>query len=304
MRKRLVVWTAVLVSAGATAFGQVNEGQPRPTPNPKKSDAPNAGGEAYDPLAFYRRNPELMKRYFPQLYAAGGGQPARAAGGEAPPAAPEPAMSSAMVIPSIKFGGGSADDLVHSLKNNLPTAPNIMVAEKTAGTTIPPFELQNVTLADLFQALNNLSEDKSAQWQLSGSSEPIWVLNSVANGQFGGFPVGPAVDPLTGRPLSDKESNRNCQVLPVGKYLIKYKIEDITTAVKTAWSMTGQENGAQLKYHKDTELLIVVGSVEQNSIVNQVLNSLDIGMRDNAKRSNVGESGKQETAEPEKKLVR
>ena len=24
----------------------------------------------YDPLAFYRRNPELMKRYFPQLYKA------------------------------------------------------------------------------------------------------------------------------------------------------------------------------------------------------------------------------------------
>jgi regulator of replication initiation timing len=26
--------------------------------------------EANDPLAFYRRNPELMKRYFPQLYKA------------------------------------------------------------------------------------------------------------------------------------------------------------------------------------------------------------------------------------------
>jgi type IV pilus assembly protein PilM len=26
--------------------------------------------QGYDPLAFYRRNPELMKRYFPQLYAA------------------------------------------------------------------------------------------------------------------------------------------------------------------------------------------------------------------------------------------
>jgi regulator of replication initiation timing len=26
--------------------------------------------DAYDPLAFYRRNPELMKRYFPQLYQA------------------------------------------------------------------------------------------------------------------------------------------------------------------------------------------------------------------------------------------
>jgi type IV pilus assembly protein PilM len=33
-----------------------------------ESTEENQGG--YDPLAFYRRNPELMKRYFPQLYAA------------------------------------------------------------------------------------------------------------------------------------------------------------------------------------------------------------------------------------------
>lgn len=40
--------------------------------------------QGYDPLAFYKRNPELMKRYFPQLWKAqmGGGAGAEGEGGE------------------------------------------------------------------------------------------------------------------------------------------------------------------------------------------------------------------------------
>lgn len=34
------------------------------------------GTGAYDPLAFYRKNPELMKRYFPHLVGGGAAQPA------------------------------------------------------------------------------------------------------------------------------------------------------------------------------------------------------------------------------------
>jgi len=37
------------------------------------NEAQNNAGDAansYDPLAFYRKNPELMKRYFPHLYRA------------------------------------------------------------------------------------------------------------------------------------------------------------------------------------------------------------------------------------------
>jgi hypothetical protein len=37
---------------------------------PTQAGNPNGESEAYDPLAFYRKNPELMKRYFPHLYKA------------------------------------------------------------------------------------------------------------------------------------------------------------------------------------------------------------------------------------------
>jgi hypothetical protein len=43
---------------------------------------------AYDPLPFYRKNPELMKRYFPHLFQQ---QQQQAAGGGAGTLPPEPA---------------------------------------------------------------------------------------------------------------------------------------------------------------------------------------------------------------------
>lgn len=167
-----------------------------------------------------------------------------------------------------------------------------MIAPKLRDIEIPEFELKNVTLADLFQALNNLSEDKSVQWQLSGSTEPIWVLTPTGPADGGGGTAASfgarygmlmgstaGVDPLTGMPILSKNNDRMCQILPLGKFLGRYKVEDITTAVKTAWGMMGDDAGAQLKYHTDTKLLIAVGTTEQLSILSQVLSSLDTGLK-------------------------
>jgi len=64
------------------AGGPVNQ---NPAPNPGLAAAQDP---AADPLAFYRRNPELMKRYFPQLYQQEQqkGQAQPPAPQEAPPA--------------------------------------------------------------------------------------------------------------------------------------------------------------------------------------------------------------------------
>jgi len=55
-------------------FGTVTGGASEQTQTQEEEN------QGYDPLAFYRRNPELMKRYFPQLYKAqqGGGGDAAA----------------------------------------------------------------------------------------------------------------------------------------------------------------------------------------------------------------------------------
>lgn len=268
------------IGFGVQLFAQVAPGaappqsqnQPRQRENPKQAEqVPGnaAAPQSYDPMTFYRKNPELMKRYFPHLFH---GQPE---------AAPNAESERGQALDYFEFKGGTAQELVQSLKRQFKPAPNVIIPPKLKDTPIPEFELQNVTLADMFQALNSLSEDKSVHWQLSGSSEPIWVLNPInnANNPYGqpGFPGGGypggmnAVDPVTGMPIN----TRTCKILPVGKYLKEYKIEDITTAVKTAWGMMGDESGAQMKYHTDTKLLIVVGTPEQLNVLTQVLSSLE-----------------------------
>lgn len=256
-------------------------------------------GESYDPLAFYRKNPELMKRYFPHLFAGdnpSAGKPVMAPGNS----------GDMTVLETFRFNGGTATEFVEELKAHLNVSPNIIVAPKLRDTPIPELELKNVTLADIFQALNTLSEDKSIQWQLSGSTEPIWVLNpapgtSQTQAQTGGYPGaggfgmgGMTVDPLTGMPMA-MNNGRTCQILPLGKYLQpvgEYKVEDITTAVKTAWSMMGDDAGAQLKYHTDTKLLIAVGTSAQLSILSQVLSSLEMGLDSRTEKKSVPNPGK------------
>jgi hypothetical protein len=249
--------------------------------------------ESLDPLAFYRKNPELMRRYFPHLFQgdlAGGAAAGR-------PGQPNNSDANAhrewSLLDSFSFPGGTAAEFVEILKKQVNPPPNIIVAPKLTGTPVPEFELKNVTLADIFQALNNLSEDKSVQWQLSGSTEPIWVLNPTPGANnagaaqpVSGFGSGFPVDPLTGMPIPTN-NGRICQILPLGKYLGEYKVEDITTAVKTAWSMMGDDSGAQLKYHTDTKLLIAVGTSAQLSILSQVLTSLESGMEHARKTSDV-----------------
>jgi hypothetical protein len=246
-----------------------------PNPNVRKAEAqpaPAIPAEAMDPLHFYRQNPELMRRYFPHLMSP---EPGHSQGGN-----PSPAQG--QLRGTFSFPGGTAEELVEALKKSFQPAPNIIVPPTLKHKPIPEFELQNVTLADMFQALNSLSEDKSIHWQLSGSSEPIWVLNSAGGGNNAGLPqagfamgdrygAGMGVDPLTGAPIN----SRTCQIIPVAKILKQYKIEDITTAVKTAWGMMGDDAGAQMKYHTDTKLLIVVGTPQQLNVLTQVLASLE-----------------------------
>jgi hypothetical protein len=59
-------------------------------------------------------------------------------------------------------------------------------------------------------------------------------------------------------------------------------VEDITTAIKTAWSMMTKNNlganrsgvGTELKFHKETGLLIAVGDPREVQVIDDVLAAL------------------------------
>ena len=280
-------WTALYAQNEAGGGAAQPAYQQRLNTIVRKADASTnqTSAEAADPLSFYRKNPELMKRYFPHLY-----QPAQAA------------LATPQGVPAatyqIEFNGGTAQDLVDRLTQVVTPAPNIILSPESKNVQVPAFELNNVTLPDLFQALNNLSKDKSAQWQLSGSTEPIWVLTPVhtsTDSHMASVFRPRSIDPLTGAPIYPKAETKSCLVLPVGTYLANYKLEDITTAVKTAWGMLGDDVGAEMKFHKDTELLIAVGTKEQLGVLSQVLKSLTRGSRE---KPETEESSPRPTAPP------
>ena len=270
-----------MVGSGlAQVAGQSGGGfQPEP--------AQGAAGNAYDPMSFYRQNPELMKRYFPHL-----------AQGTNPPASRYSQPREATI--NLRFPGGNPGELIAELNLAYSQqigdgAPNILVGPQVREMEIPPFELNNVTLADIFEALNNLAGPGDPKWELSGSKTPIWVLNSkqvaiepidpltgqpIPGGARNPSPQvirnkGVGFDWMIGQPLGQQEPHRITSVYPVGKYLEDYRIEDLTTAIQTAWEMMPGATPADLKYHKDTRLLIAVGSAEQQDLIRQILESLE-----------------------------
>jgi hypothetical protein len=198
--------------------------------------------------------------------------------------------SDTAVIPDFFFNGGTVRELVVNLRENgrkaglLPL--NVIITAEGEAQGVPPLELHNVRYADIFQALNKLTGNGgiNGKWELSMTGESsIWVLDPAIPQPL------PQIDPLTGLPLGPggrpPEPPKNCQIYQLQRYLTKYKVEDITTAIHTAWGMVGLEKGAELKYHKDTSLLIAVGSPAQLEIISRLLHSLEEGLAlaDNAK---------------------
>lgn len=168
----------------------------------------------------------------------------------------------------IVFPGGTPRDLIAMLDKQVGPEANVMIAPSMEKARIPAFTLRNVALSDVFMALNSLADgSNSGMWTATGSTAPVWVLN----------PTPPKADPFQQRlnAVANPPKREVCDIFPVSHFLTTYKVEDITTAVQTAWSMQEDSSGATLKFHVDTGLLIAVGPVEKVAIVKSVLSSLE-----------------------------
>jgi hypothetical protein len=167
---------------------------------------------------------------------------------------------------------------------------NIIIPDDLATTSIPPIKLRNVTVPQLFVALSQASRKSVARITGynpgppgGGSPTPVYQIDSTSYGFFtqsdptpdsvwyfrAERPVVIPVPPPPARP-------KICRFFQLGPYLEDYKVEDITTAVETAWKMLGRTNEDQpeMKFHKDTKLLIVVGPEDKVTMIDAVLKSL------------------------------
>ena len=189
----------------------------------------------------------------------------------------------------LDFPGGTPEVLVRMISEATGRPLNVIVPEDLALTSIPPIKLRNVTVPQLFAALAQASRKDVAR--IGGYNSgfpgaaptPVYQFHTTS---YGFFTQGdqnpdsvwyfraerPPVIPDPAPPVRPK----TCRFFQLSPYLEEYKVEDITTAVETAWKMLGRTNEDQpeMKFHKDTNLLIVVGSEDKVSMIDAVLKSL------------------------------
>jgi hypothetical protein len=206
-----------------------------------------------------------------------------------PPGAP--LSSSTPLFPKfdLDFPGGTPDLLVRMIAEATRHPLNVIIPEDLAITSIPAIKLRNVTVPQVFAALSQASRREVARingynpGMPGGAPSPIYQIHTTS---YGFFTQGdqnpdsvwyfkaerPAIIPDPVPPVRPKV----CRFFQLGPYLDEYKVEDITTAVETAWTMLGKTNEDQpeMKFHKDTKLLIVVGSEGKVAMIDSVLQSL------------------------------
>ena len=142
---------------------------------------------------------------------------------------------------------------------------------------IPPLKMTDVTVGELFRALQMASLKsvkvltgtfgQNEQYQFFESSFGFESSNrQLEDNCVWYFRVKKPMEPT---PIKEI-----CRFYQLETLLEKNRIEDITTAIQSGWEMLHVSKLPQLKYHPETKLLIAVGSEENLTIIESVLEQL------------------------------
>lgn len=182
----------------------------------------------------------------------------------------------------LDFPGGTPRDLVNAI-DKAQFGPhyrlNVIIPEDCAQLRIPAISVQNVTLPQLFAALTSASRTG----HLYRNNNPGFMGGNNWSTGYWTYGFRTEGDPTENsiwtfyqdKPAPEPPPAPYCRFYQLSPYLESgYKVEDITTAIETAWKMMGATNPPQIKYHKDTKLLIAVGSLDNLGLIDEALQQL------------------------------
>jgi hypothetical protein len=201
----------------------------------------------------------------------------------------------------LDFPGGTPAELLQAIEKASGVHVNAVIPIESANTGIPPLKMKNVTVPRLFEAIQMASVktvthvtgrtgqgnptyqqytyNYGFQNRTMAGDETVWYFHTDK-------PTLPPEDEL-------KAADRTCRFYQLSSYLDRYKVEDITTALKTAWDMLGDKPDPEMTYHKDTQLLIAVGTPDKLKLIDDVLKQLAL-----APTPGRGEEGASPAAQP------
>jgi len=184
----------------------------------------------------------------------------------------------------ISFPGGTLAEFVAYLDKAIQThvrdatRANFLIADELKKTPVPKVELRSVDVGTLMSAMRVLV-GQNYQWQQIGSS--TWVAISRPDARkTQAFYIGQLLRRAGEKPAKDEK-------------LRGFTVADITTALETVWQMDSASK-PELKYHEDTQLLVIRADLRQIQMAENVLNQL---------RGAVAEAALQEDQERAKRAV-
>jgi hypothetical protein len=176
----------------------------------------------------------------------------------------------------ISFPGGNLTDFVTYLDKTVEAQvakkPNLVFPDEARKVPVPKIELRSVDLRTLMIAMNMLLQ-RDYTWQQIGPS-PTWVLMSRPDARkTQAYYIGHLLKKSGPKPAGDRTSTG-------------FKVADITTALETVWQMDSAVK-PELKYHEDTQMLVIRADHRQIQMAENVLNQLRGAVAEDALREDL-----------------
>jgi hypothetical protein len=175
---------------------------------------------------------------------------------------------------NLDFPGGTPKQLVAAIEKAMGKPLNAIIPDEISQTKIPAIKVNNVDVPQLFNAVVNMSfvYDNAAPGMerrvLSsyGFETKDGDIRRVSDDAIWYFSVYEA---------PKQPARKYCQFYPLADYLdAGITVDDITTVIQSGWKMAGIQTAPELKYHKETKMLMAYGEIEEMKIVGEALQAL------------------------------
>jgi len=188
-------------------------------------------------------------------------------------------------VVTVNFAGGPVGEYIKALRESTGEEPvNVILSTAAAELVLSPITLRNVSLDVAVQAISAAAGDAAGGFSIrrikpladvSNQASPVYAVDFVPRE----FPRGarhtspsetPLIQVFSLRPITEAEAGD-----PLGASVAE-RAETVLTAVQTALDIAPNESGqpAELKFHRDSGLLIVRGTRSQIAAVEESMHRM------------------------------
>lgn len=187
----------------------------------------------------------------------------------------------ALTLFSLDFSGGPPELLVKAIEKATGKPLNVIIPTEGADVDLPPIKMNDVDVQRLFSALEvaSIKQMKIITDSYGGNGNQSY---STYTASYGFKTDGTVNDNSVWYFHANKPPQsptvaveKICQFYSLADYLeAGLTVDDITTVIQNGWKMAGVNPTPELKYHKETKLLMAYGEPEKMATIDNVLKVL------------------------------